>query len=121
MKLGEPPGQLVKRENDPVDVKASTAKDQKARFTVDPPKGQTMEQFEMKVIEAFDAYGNTVEYQAVASDPAEGTANCNNFSSGLLSAAGVYLGVLPQDLPGWDLGWPVPLERGDPAAKRPRP
>jgi hypothetical protein len=80
-------------------------------FTVDPPAGQTMEQFELNVLRAFDAYIDGTERYDQFDTPGSGK-NSNAFAYGLLIAAGVGKGDLPSkwDLTGWNPGWGDPVE-----------
>jgi hypothetical protein len=102
---GAPRESLVKVENYD---KVSEALE---RFTVDPPAGQTMEQFELNVLRAFDAYIDGTERYDQFDTPGSGK-NSNAFAYGLLIAAGVGKGDLPSkwDLTGWNPGWGDPVE-----------
>lgn len=106
---GEKAGTLVKRQNDPTDVKTATGTglSQRASIEIQPPKGMTMEQFERAVVAAFDAYKNTRDYEA-SPEVSDSEGNCNTFSSGILVDAGVSTKNLPRNLPGVDWGWPDP-------------
>lgn len=78
------------------------------------PAGQSTEQFEINVIEAFDSYEDgSLPYNNVD----VGGKNSNAFASGVLSAAGAGE-ALPSsgDLEGWNPGWSDPIDLPDATA-----
>lgn len=80
-------------------------------FTVQPPDGLSMEEFEQRVLDAFESYeSGSLFYNNMDAD-FHGK-NSNAFTSGVLDSAGVDLGSLPPimdlGMPGW--GDPIQMK-----------
>jgi len=91
-------GKLTGKVNDKRDI---GREDQTVELT--PPEGQTMEQFEANVIEAFQSYPNNQPYGPTGSG--SGEYNSNGLASGILEAAGADSEEIGGELRGWHPGW----------------
>jgi hypothetical protein len=96
---------LISKHNDPMDE----MRDATQLFNVRPPDGLSMEEFERRVLDAFESYeSGRLHYNNV--DFNFSGRNSNAFASGLLNDAGVDLETLPP-IVGLDMfGWGDPIQ-----------
>ncbi len=103
-------GKLTKREynQDKNVISGTDTEHLKAAFTIAPPEGMTQKQFDDKVIETAESFGEnpSIKYNILPTMPAEG--NCNSSSSTILLKSGVSkkeLEKIDKQIPGISWGF----------------
>lgn len=101
---------LVKAINHPNETVLPSALEQKV--TINPPEGKTDTEFINAAMDTYSRYGDNRKWTASGTqNSCDNSANCSNFTTGMLEGAGVAPEVIDSIDPtgvNWGLGTPIP-------------